>query len=386
MKLYRGESSYISSPLLGTACASQTALRRSGKVLVSAKGSNFPFGFKGVITGETAIVAGTVPTVKLKDGDIGKLVDGDLVVLSPDGSVSVVWDAKSENNSIFPTPSCDCRCIMCPQPPQRHDEDTYRIACEIVETLNPEQVKYLCVTGGEPTLLGDKFLDLMKRIKKRFNHAHIQLLTNGKGFSDFNLAREYAAIGFSNIVTCVSLHADIEELNDEIAGVKGSFNKTVQGLYNLARMRQRVEIRHVISKLNAHRLEPFAQFIYRNFPFAYHVALMGMEITGLATENHEQVWIDPSDYRFELDRAVKFLHRTALKVSVYNVPLCLLERKTWLFARCSISDWKNAFLGACADCSVKENCCGVFTTSGDNMSPNIKAVTGEIQKNSANLC
>ncbi len=374
MKVYKGKSSHVDSPVLGAVCVSQATLKRSGKVLVSEQGSNLPFGFKGVVAGESAKVAGATPTVRLRSNDLGKLVEGDLVVLSPDGCVSVVWDMASENNGILPTPSCDCRCIMCPQPPQRHHEDTYRIACETVEALSPEQVKHLCVTGGEPTLLGDKFLDLMRNIKKRFNHASIQLLTNGKGFSDFNLAREFAAIGFSNIVTCVSLHSDIEEFNDEIAGVRGSFHKTVQGLYNLARMRQRVEIRHVINRLNAHRIEPFAHFVYRNFPFAYHVAFMGMEITGLARENYNMVWVDPYNYRFELNKAVKVLHRAALDVSVYNVPLCLLERETWPFARQSISDGKNDYLGTCVDCSVKNCCCGIFTTSGDKMSPHIETI------------
>lgn len=372
MKVYKGQSFHVGSAILGAVCASRATLSRAGKVLVSGQGCSVPLGFKGVIIGETAKVAGTAPTIKLKNDDLGKLIEGDLVVLAPNGTVSVVWDIASENNAIFPTPSCDCRCIMCPQPPQRHDDDIYRVACETLDALKPEQVKYLCVTGGEPTLLGDKFLNLMRKIKKRFDHASILLLTNGKGFSDFNLARDFAAIRLSNLVTCVSLHSDLEELNDEIAGVPGSFHKTVQGLYNLARMRQRVEIRHVISKLNAHRLEPFAHFLYRNFPFAYHVALMGMEITGSALENYEKIWVDPYDYRFELGKSVRVLHRAALDVSVYNVPLCLLERDTWPFARQSISDWKNNYLGSCGECSVIDGCCGVFTTSGDRMSVHIK--------------
>jgi len=380
MKVYKGESFHVGSTILGTVCTSQATVRRAGRVLVSELGCSVPFGFRGVVTGETGKVAGTAPVIRLKNDELVKLVDGDLVVLAPNGSVSVIWDMASENNAIFPTPSCDCHCIMCPQPPQRHDDDIYRIACETLDALKPEQVKYLCVTGGEPTLLGEKFLDLMRKVKKRFDHASILLLTNGKGFSDFNLARDFAAIGLSNIVTCVSLHSDLEELNDEIAGVKGSFHKTVQGLYNLARMRQRVEVRHVISKLNAHRIEPFSHFLYRNFPFAYHVALMGMEITGLALENYERVWVDPYDYRFELVKAVRVLHRAALDVSVYNVPLCLLERGTWPFARQSISDWKNNYLGSCAGCSVIENCCGVFTTSGDRISLHIKPlVVGNLQ-------
>jgi His-Xaa-Ser system radical SAM maturase HxsC len=217
---------------------------------------------------------------------------------------------------------------MCPQPPGRHDDQTYEVATELLKLLKPEQVEALCVTGGEPTALGGKFIDILTAIKRKFDRANVLVLTNGKNFSNFQFAQEFANIGLSNATLCVSLHSDIEELNDEIAGVKGSFHKTTQGLYNLARFRQRVEIRHVISKFNAPRLEQFAHFVYRNFPFAIHTAFMGMEMTGFAVTNYDRLWIDPYEYKHALSHAVRLLHRANLAVSVYNVPLCLLEQQT----------------------------------------------------------
>ncbi len=186
--------------------------------------------------------------------------------------------------------------------------------------------------------------------------------------------KAFAAIGLSDYLVCVSFHSDLEELNDRITGSKGTFHKTTQGLYNLARLKQRTEIRHVVSNLNAHRLEDFAQFLYRNFPFVYHVAFMGMEVTGYAQDNLGELWIDPYDYKGNLNRAIHHLHRTAIPVSSYNIPLCLLEKQSWPFARQSISDWKNCYTDACVGCRVKQMCCGVFTTSRDNLSPNIKRV------------
>jgi hypothetical protein len=146
------------------------------------------------------------------------------------------------------------------------------------------------------------------------------------------------------------------------------------GLQNLARFRERIEIRVVVNRLNAHRLESIATFIQRNLPFIYHCAFMGMEITGLACDNYADVWIEPFEYRDQLSRAVKVLSRANMKVSIYNLPLCLVERKSWNFAKKSISGWKNDYLPVCEGCTARENCSGIFTTSGLHQSPNIRPV------------
>jgi His-Xaa-Ser system radical SAM maturase HxsC len=359
-------------------CTSQPIFQRTGKVLRAPNGRRFPFGYRGVLAGLERQIACKVPTILLESHDISNFSDGDCVTLSPDGTVSLVWESCSPVNGLFLTDACDQHCLMCPQPPSRHDDHTYEVAIELLKLLKPEQVKAICITGGEPTTLGGKFIDIMKSIKRKFDHANVLILTNGKNFSNFQFAGEFANIGLSNTTVCVSFLSDIEELNDEIAGVKGSFHKTTQGLYNLARFRQRVEIRHVISKLNAPRLEQFTHFVYRNFPFAIHIALMGMEMTGFAVTNYDRLWIDPYEYKHALVRAVKLLHRANLAVSVYNVPLCLLEQSTWPYARQSISGWKNCYLRICDGCYVREKCCGFFSTSGDLLSTQIRPIAHHI--------
>ncbi len=379
MKSYRGIPKYIKNQITGMICTSQSILQRRGKVLIAPNGIRFPFGYRGVIVGLERQIASKVPSLKIESHDISNFSDGDCVTLSPNGTVSVVWESRSPMNGLFLTDACDQRCLMCPQPPSRHHDQTYKVAAEILKLLKPEQVETICITGGEPTTLGGKFIDIMTSIKRKFDHANILVLTNGKNFSNFQFAREFADIGLSNTTLCVSLHSDIEEINDEVAGVKGSFHQTIQGLYNLARFRQRVEVRHVISNFNAPRLEHFAHFVYRNFPFAIHTALMGMEMTGFAVTNYDRLWVDPYEYKHALGRAVALLHRGNLPVSVYNVPLCLLEQQTWTYARQSISGWKNCYLKICDGCSVKEKCCGFFSTSGDLLSTQIRPI---VQKTS----
>ncbi len=374
MKVFSGEAAGHFEPFLAEVTRSKSLFNRSGKVFVSPNGDTCPFGFSGLITASTQPKRDSKPSIILDANSLSGLVDGDFVVMNSSGTVSAIWEAESTSNSIFVTPACDCRCVMCPQPPQKHDDEAFNIAMDLLDRLDPSKVTKICVTGGEPTLMGDKFISMMKKIKKRFDHTLVMLLTNGKNFSDFALAKEYAAIGLSNSLTCISFHSDIEELNDQIAGSKGSFHKTTQGLYNLARFRQKVEIRHVVSRLNHHRLDEFANFLYRNFPFAYHVAIMGMEVTGYALENYKALWIDPYEYRQSLKMALRILNRAYVNVSVYNVPLCLLEQESWRFARQSISEWKNTYIEECNGCKLRSECCGVFSTSGDKISSSIRKI------------
>ena len=110
----------------------------------------------------------------------------------------------------------------------------------------------------------------------------------------------------------------------------------------------------------APRLIETCVWIARNLPFVDHVALMGLENTGFAIANQALLWIDPMDYTKDLTQSVNILSATGINVSVYNLPLCLLEQAIWPFAAQSISDWKNAYLTVCATCAVRNQCAGFF--------------------------
>ena len=117
------------------------------------------------------------------------------------------------------------------------------------------------------------------------------------------------------------------------------------------------------------------EFIYRNLTFVDHVALMGMEITGFAKANLEQLWIDPWDYRRIISESASYLASMGMNVSIYNHQLCTLDAKVWHLAQRSISDWKNEYEARCQDCSVKEKCGGFFATSTVRRSAHIRPIT-----------
>ena len=132
------------------------------------------------------------------------------------------------------------------------------------------------------------------------------------------------------------------------------------GLHNLDRYEVRVEIRVVLHALSIPRLPQLATFIARNLPFAWQIALMGLEMTGLVHQNLRALWIDPADYQQELREAAGILVDAGMNVSIYNHQLCVLDRRLWPLARKSISDWKNVYLPECNGCDALEQCGGFF--------------------------
>jgi His-Xaa-Ser system radical SAM maturase HxsC len=252
---------------------------------------------------------------------------------------------------------------MCPQPPQKHDPALFVAAARTLDLLKGKHIRTICITGGEPTLLSENFLSILRRCHTEHPGACINILTNAKKLASEKFAREIASATTANDLFCVSLHSDIDSIHDEIVGMEGSYNETQEGIYNLARNRVGIEIRHVITKLNYERLHEFAGHMYRYFPFCSHYAFMSMEMYGLAGENIESVYIDPHEYKEQLRKAVLALHKRGLYVSIYNTPLCLCHEAVRSFSRASISSWKNIWVEACDSCSAKDICCGFFSTS-----------------------
>jgi len=295
--------------------------------------------------------------------DLSAIKNGDIVSVSGDGEIFVFWETGSRQNSLMLTESCNCLCMMCPQPPQKHDPALFRAALRTLDLLKGKHVGNICITGGEPTLVPENFLSILQKCHQDHPNAQVTILTNAKKFASTSFTKEVASVATANDLFCVSLHSDIDSIHDEIVGKHGSYVETQKGIYNLAKNQINIEVRHVITKKNYTRLHEFADHMYRYFPFCYHYAFMTMEIHGLASENIEYIYIDPDEYKDQLRKAVLFLHKRCLNVSIYNTPLCLCHEDVRMFSRKSISTWKNIWNNECIMCSSKDTCCGFFSTS-----------------------
>lgn len=274
------------------------------------------------------------------------------------------FDICSNDNTLFTTEQCNNHCIMCCQPPRRVNDIDYFYEQNVERVLSaPKDLHEIALTGGEPTLMGSKLIDLIKLIRKTLPNTEIHILTNGRTFADYEFAKAVGAAGEGFLLMGVPLHSDYEKDHDIIAGAKNAYIETMQGLYNLAMQSVPIELRIVMNRLNCSRFKQMAEFIHKNLSFVNWTAFMGMERTGFAAKKADKIWVEPKLYIPQLCAAVQLLDDFQHEVAIYNIPLCLLPKEYHRFAEKSISDWKNIFIEECKNCKLKDACCGFFATS-----------------------
>lgn len=299
---------------------------------------------------------------------------GDVVAMHPNGLVETLFRHDSPHNALFITDRCNSNCLMCSQPPKDRDDldYLYNINLQLVPRL-PKNMAELGITGGEPTLLGDRLYGLLGIIKETLPETEVHMLTNGRIFAWKEWSNRLAKVDLKRLMLGIPLYSDYPSHHDFVVQSKDAFSQTMLGLYNLARANQRIELRIVLHKETYQRLPQLSKFIFKNLPFVEHIAFMGLEYTGYTPFNDSLLWIDPSDYVGELSEAVEYLHDFGMNVSIYNLQHCLIPQHLWQFSRNSISDWKRTYLDECQSCSKLNECGGVFATS-KKYSSKIKAI------------
>jgi len=122
------------------------------------------------------------------------LQPGDVVLLAPAGFVRVVYRRQSNQNFLLVAENCNSYCLMCSQPP-RPSDDLARVHehLRLIDIIDPD-TRELGLTGGEPTLLKDHFLELIEHCKKRLPRTALHVLTNGRLFFYREFARRLGAI------------------------------------------------------------------------------------------------------------------------------------------------------------------------------------------------
>jgi His-Xaa-Ser system radical SAM maturase HxsC len=292
------------------------------------------------------------------------LNNGDVIRVRPDnGQVRVLYRRGANSNTLFVTERCNSKCIMCSQPP-REEDDSWLVKeiLSFIHLIDDDQ-KFLGITGGEPTLLGRDLVEIINKCKECLPDTRLHILTNGRKFSDAKIVE--ALHNAKNYVAwAVPLYSDIPHIHDYVVQADNAYTDTLNGIYNLGEYGHQIEIRLVLQKQTIARLPNYVDFIYRNLSFVKHVALMGLEPMGYAKMNYNDVWIDPADYAASLTDAAFYLADRGIPVSIYNVPLCVLPKAAWVFARQSISDWKNIYEDECQNCAMKNECCGFFASLG----------------------
>jgi His-Xaa-Ser system radical SAM maturase HxsC len=324
-----------------------------------------PTGFKTILTrgGEKRVGSPENDVFELSDG-YKYLDEGDILRVDPgSGSMRCLYRRKSLHNTILLTERCNHYCLMCSQPPKQIDDSWLMDEAMELIGLIPPETEALGFSGGEPTLYGTRFIELLQYTKTQLPTTAIDVLSNGRAFKDLAFAKQYAAIQHPDLLIGIPIYSDDPVRHDYVVQSRGAFEDTIQAILNLKAVEQRVEIRIVIHRQTVDRLVQTCEFIARNLLFVDHVALMGLEITGFTRPNLDLLWIDPYDYKDVLSEAVALLNAYGMTASVYNHQVCTVNPDVLGNYRKSISDWKNEYLDACEPCRRREECGGFFSSS-----------------------
>lgn len=298
------------------------------------------------------------------------LEEGDVVACDRiRGKVSVLFRESDTHHSLFLTNRCNSYCLMCSQPPTRHD-DGWLIdqAIDIVRhaRMAPSVVG---ISGGEPLLAAAGLKRVLSAIKHHWPETNVEVLTNGRLLH----APDVKAVLFdeipANVRWLVPLYGHADFLHDFVVQSPGAFDETLDGLLALQSMRQPIQLRIVLIAPVIEVLDELCRFIGQNLPFVHCVALMACEPTGFALANRDLCDLDLIDAAPMLEQASRILDRYLVPHVFMNAPLCALPPRLWSRATRSISDWKNIYADECASCSVKDRCCGLFAWHEKNWKP-----------------
>ena len=259
---------------------------RSAYILVT-NAKDTPKGYKAIISTHDSSDKPSAQYIQVDD--ISDFNEGDVINITKDGEICFLYEISSTSNAIFATARCNHRCIMCPQPPVSQEKDRTDFNLNLIKLFD-KNTQEVGITGGEPTMIGDRLFEIIHQIKKSCPKAAISILSNGVKFADIDYAAKLAACNHHDLQIDIPIFSDIASIHNHIVGAK-TFYKTVQGLYNLAQFGQQIGLRVVIHKQTYKRLPQLADYIYHNFPFVTQVAFMQMETTGLAETNLKDLWI-----------------------------------------------------------------------------------------------
>ncbi len=301
------------------------------------------------------------------------LHDYDIVEINDRGIGYRLYSDFEGDTTIFTTARCNSNCIMCPagEPERKRVGNNPLPNIERFIAYLPPDLYNLVITGGEPTLVKDNFFVIMEMIKAKFLLTKVLLLTNGRSLSNKGFFERFRATAPCHIRVAIPIHGHTKELHDSVTQTPGSFYQTLAGVSNLLNAHMEVEIRVIVSKINCDYLQEIASFVADNLKGIYCVNFVGLEVRGNCAKNADMVYIDYSAAAQKILPAIDILVKTGIDVGIYNYPLCLLDSRYWPIAEKSISSYKSKFYDKCAECDVKESCCGIFKASMDFIMPEV---------------
>ena len=274
---------------------------------------------------------------------------------------------------------CNEKCVFCNFIPET-EPDAKRLNMEeaksfierFAKTTNPQ----LSISGGEPTLRKE-LLELI-RYARSLGIQQVQIQTNATLITE-EYARKLKEAGLTEAF--IAFHSHVPEIQDWLTGLKGSFEKAVEGIKNCLKAGISTAVNAVITTHNFRDFAGFVNFVYENFPGISHLSLAIMQPHGKARERLDLL---PkfSEIAEEIKAGIRRADELGLMVDNHycSLPLCFsdiekietaLEFKESMYLRYHnrgepideriqmvVRDKRQ--ISKCHDCWLKNYCFGVW--------------------------
>ena len=150
------------------------------------------------------------------------------------------------------TNACNLRCKHCYQNASLPlpSELTLEEKLNVINQLDRAGIPLIALSGGEPTIHPD-FLKIVEEGSRR--GIYMAVATNGLRFSSMEFTEKALKAGLKYVE--VSLDSVNPEIHDEIRGVKGAWETTINGVRNLVEMNASVGLAMTVTKLNYREVE-----------------------------------------------------------------------------------------------------------------------------------
>jgi MoaA/NifB/PqqE/SkfB family radical SAM enzyme len=271
-------------------------------------------------------------------------------------------------------PQCNIGCVFCSNPVEgyRHTTDRYsyeELSKKIYDYKRglrtfvkfDEVGDYFNLTGGEPTLHPD-FLKLLALIRVEFPQNLIRLLTNGRTLADPDFARRTCGIGGLPFEFALPMFGGDARSHEAISRTTGSFAQTSAGLRNLEKHRrpgQVVEIRVIMTKVQARFLDGLLDYLLSEFAWVDRIVFLYEEIEGFAELYKDRLLFTQSECAAHLDRNFEKLKRFK-DARLYHFSLCTVPTRLWPYVWNTLAGFKVTWLDGCrVKCLYREQCVGV---------------------------
>jgi MoaA/NifB/PqqE/SkfB family radical SAM enzyme len=214
--------------------------------------------------------------------------------------------------------TCNNNCVHCVVADKRKTPDlTTQEIKDIIDKIPVGDV--VGFTGGEPSIRSD-FIELVDYSVKT-NHK-IAIQTNGTGFADDNIAKEFSKHGDDIFVTLVAIHSFKKDIHDKIVQHEGMFEKTMSGFRNLLKHGVRCGTQTVLTRLNIDSLFNTYVFIQEECP-GIPMNMTYPHCCGNAFTNRHLI-PSYSEIKVQVNKCFDMFHDY---IQIEAIPLCYIDNK-----------------------------------------------------------